>query len=181
MRRGRRETKVVLQCADEADQISVLDGFLKPPTLENGSVVLALLPRNLPRSCGGTGGHCAPPDFCEQTEAVTWLHSGLMNFSPYEPSCQMLDVSPKQPAVSSLSALRATGRFVSAQPCVASMRMDCMWFGRLFALWSSEYLLAEVQASEVWVTSLMKPVLFWTAGKRMRKADPSATGRGRGR
>ena len=30
MRRGRRNIKVVLQCADEADQISVLGGFLKP-------------------------------------------------------------------------------------------------------------------------------------------------------
>ena len=130
---------------------------------------------------GLAGTDCAPPDFCEQTEAVTWLHIGHMNFIPSEPSCQMLEVSARQPAVSSLTALRATGRFVSAQPCVASMRMDCMWFGRLFALWSSEYPLAEVQASDVWITSLMKPVLFWTAVKRMRKADPSATGRGRGR
>ena len=51
-RRGRWVTKVVLQCADEADQISVL-GLVRSrnrTTLENGSVVLALLPRNLPRN-----------------------------------------------------------------------------------------------------------------------------------
>ena len=56
-----------------------------------------------------------------------------------------------------------------------------MWFGRLYTLWSSEHPLAEVQPSEVWVTGFTKPVLFWTARKRMRKADPSVTGRGRGR
>ena len=52
-------------------------------TLENGGVVLALLPRNLPRSGGGlAASNCAPPCSCEQTEAVTCLHMGLMNISP---------------------------------------------------------------------------------------------------
>ena len=56
-----------------------------------------------------------------------------------------------------------------------------MCLGRLYTLWSSEYPLAEVQPSEVWVTGLTKPMLFWTARKRMRKTDPCATGRERGR
>ena len=56
-----------------------------------------------------------------------------------------------------------------------------MRFGRLYVLWSSDYTLADVQPSEVWITRLTKPVLFWTAVKHMRKADPSATGRDRGR
>ena len=56
-----------------------------------------------------------------------------------------------------------------------------MWFDRLYTFGSSEYPLAEVQPSAVWVTGLTKPVLLWTARKRMRKADPSSTGRGRGR
>ena len=52
--------------------------------LENGSVVHVLPPRNLPRSCGRlAASDCAPPDFCVQTEAVTWLHIGLMNCIPY--------------------------------------------------------------------------------------------------
>ena len=58
--------------------------------------------------------------------------------------------------------------------------MDCMWFGRLHALWSSECPLAEVQPSEVCVTGFTKPVPFWTAEKRTRRTDPSATGGGRG-
>ena len=58
-------------------------GSRNPTTHENGSVVLVLLPRNLPWNCGGlAASDCAPPDSCEQTEAVTWLHMGLMNFSP---------------------------------------------------------------------------------------------------
>ena len=132
-------------------------------------------PRNLPRSCGGLGGSDgALPDFCEQTEAVTWLHIGLMNFSPCKPSFQILKLSAKPLAVSNLIALRAIGRFASVNPFFASTRMACMWFGRLYTLWSSKYTLAEVQPSEVWVTGLTKPVPFWTA-------RTSATDRGRGR
>ena len=119
----------------------------------------------------------APPDFCEQTGR----HVASMNFSPYKPSFQIMKLSAKPLAVSNLIALRATGRFVSVHPFFASMRVGCMWFGRLYTLWSIEYPLAEVQPSEVWVTGLTKPVLYRTPRKRMRKADPSATGRGRGR
>ena len=130
MRGGRRETKVVLQCADEADQISVLGGFRNRTTLENGSVVLALQPRTLPGNCGGlAASDGAPPGFCEQTEAVTWLHVGLMNFSLYKPSFQILKLSAKPPAVSNLIPLRATGRFVGVRPFFASTRMDCLCFG----------------------------------------------------
>ena len=50
-----------------------------------------------------------------------------------------------------------------------------MWFGRLHALWSSEYPRAEVQPSEVWFTGLTQPVLFWKEGESMRKTDPYAT------
>ena len=130
MRGGRRETKVVLQCAGEADQISVLGGFRNRTTLENGSVVLALQPRTLPGNCGGlAASDGAPPGFCEQTEAVTWLHVGLMNFSLYKPSFQILKLSAKPPAVSNLIPLRATGRFVGVRPFFASTRMDCLCFG----------------------------------------------------
>ena len=139
-----------------------LVGSRSRTTFENGSVVLALILRNLPRNCGGlAASDCAPPDFCEQTEAVTWLRIGLMNFSPYKPPFQILKLSAKPRAVSCVIALRATGRFVSAHPFFASMRMD--WFGRLYTVLSSEYPLAEVQPREVWVTSVTKPVLFWTA------------------
>ena len=50
-------------------------------------------PRNLPRSCGGlAASDGAPPDFCEQTEAFTWLHSRIMNFSQYKPIVSDLEV-----------------------------------------------------------------------------------------
>ena len=183
MRRGRRETKVVLQCVAEADQISMLGGFQKKERHLRMAVLFSpFYSRNLPRSCGGlAGSDGALPDFCEQTEAVTSLHRRLMNFSSYKPSFQILKLPAKPLAVSNLIALRATGRFASVHPFFASMRMACMWFGRLYTLRSSKYTLAEVQPSKVWVTGLTKPVPFWTVRKRMRKADPSATGRGRGR
>ena len=176
MRRGRREPRSF--CNALLRPIKSQCFFLgsrNRTTLENGSVVLALLPKKSAKELWRTGGSDgALPDFCEQTEAVTWLHSRLMNFSPYKPSFQILKLSAKPPAVSNLIALRATGRFFSVHPFFASMRMACMWFGRLYTLWSSKYTLAEVQPSEVWVTGLTKPVPFWTA-------RTSATGRGRGR
>ena len=133
-----------------------------PPHLvcdARSAVVLALLPRKLPMSCGGlAASDCAPRDFCEQTEVVMWLHIGLTNFCPCQLSFQILKLSAKPLAVTNLIALRVTGRFVSVHPFFASMRMDCTWFGRLCTLWSSEYPLAEV-------TSLTTPVLFLDSGE----------------
>ena len=80
------------------------NGGFQKPTLKKGSVILALPPRNLPRTCGGlAASDCAQPDFDEKTEAVTWLHIGLMNFGPYKPSFQILKLSTQPSAVSNFA------------------------------------------------------------------------------
>ena len=79
-----------------------------------------------------------------------------MNFSPYKPPFQILELSAKPLAVSNLTALRATGRFVSVHPLLRRYA-DGVWSFVCTVFPASTR--SEVQPSEVWVTGLTNPVL----------------------
>ena len=154
-----------------------LVGSRNRTTLENGSVVLALKPRNLPRNCEGlAASDSAPPDFCEQTEAVTWLRFGLMNFSPYKPSFSDIEVVCET-TCGLLCHRTASDWEVRQRPSFLRQYADGL-------VWSSVHtLVLRIPARR---SATKRSVGHKRRGASavldsVRKADPSATGRGRGR
>lgn len=137
--------------------------------LQRGSLIVALLPKDLPpRLRGAEPVEVTQSEILQNPHAVLWWHIGLMYFSPWRPTFHVL-VPPSAGATGAgCVSLTATAEFASSMPMFASLDLEREWWVCLFEVLESQAPCLDFVPGKLCAVPMSSPMLLWSPRRQAR-------------